>query len=42
MYRDSQADQTKLKELFPAIHPVALEEGLRSTVEWFQAESLKY
>lgn len=40
--RDSQADQTKLKELFPAIHPVALEAGLRSTVEWFQAESLKY
>jgi UDP-glucose 4-epimerase len=39
--RDSQADQTKLKRLFPAIHPVALEDGLRSTVEWFQAELLK-
>jgi UDP-glucose 4-epimerase len=39
--RDSQADQTKLKGLFPAIQPVTLEEGLRSTVEWFQAESLR-
>ena len=38
--RDSQADQTKLKGLFPAIEPVALEEGLRSTVEWFLAGSL--
>lgn len=39
--RDSQADQTKLRKLFPAIQPVALEEGLRSTVQWFQAQSLK-
>jgi UDP-glucose 4-epimerase len=39
--RDSQADQTKLEGLFPAIQPVTLEEGLRSTVEWFQAELLR-
>jgi UDP-glucose 4-epimerase len=39
--RDSQADQTKLRELFPAIQPVTLEEGLRSTVEWFQADLLE-
>jgi UDP-glucose 4-epimerase len=39
--RDSQADQTKLKGLFPAIQPVTLEEGLRATVEWFQAELLR-
>jgi UDP-glucose 4-epimerase len=39
--RDSQADQTKLRNLFPAIQPVALEEGLRATVEWFQTESLR-
>jgi UDP-glucose 4-epimerase len=39
--RDSQADQTKLKGLFSAIQPVTLEDGLRSTVEWFQAESLR-
>jgi UDP-glucose 4-epimerase len=39
--RDSQADQTKLKGLFPAIQPVELEDGLRSTVEWFQAEMLR-
>jgi UDP-glucose 4-epimerase len=39
--RDSQADQTKLRELFPAIQPVTLEKGLRSTVDWFQAELLK-
>ncbi len=34
--RDSQADQTRLRRLFPAIEPVALEEGLRATVEWFE------
>jgi UDP-glucose 4-epimerase len=39
--RDSQADQTKLRELFPDIEPVPLEAGLRSTVEWFQAQLLK-
>jgi UDP-glucose 4-epimerase len=33
--RDSQADQTRLAELFPTATPVPLEEGLRSTVAWF-------
>jgi UDP-glucose 4-epimerase len=34
--RDSQADQTKLRGLFPDIEPVGLEQGLRETVRWFQ------
>ncbi len=34
--RDSQADQTRLRSLFPDIEPVGLEEGLRATVEWFR------
>ncbi len=34
--RDSQADQTNLRALFPLIEPVALEDGLRRTVEWFR------
>ncbi len=33
--RDSQADQTRLRSLFPTIEPVTLEEGLRATVAWF-------
>jgi UDP-glucose 4-epimerase len=35
--RDSQADRTRLKCLFPTVTPVSLEEGLRRTVEWFVA-----
>jgi UDP-glucose 4-epimerase len=35
--RDSQADQTLLRAMFPGIDPVPLEEGLRATVEWFRA-----
>jgi UDP-glucose 4-epimerase len=35
--RDSQADQTRIRALFPDIAPVGLEEGLHATVEWFQA-----
>jgi UDP-glucose 4-epimerase len=34
--RDSQADQTNLRALFPTIEPVGLEDGLRRTVEWFR------
>jgi UDP-glucose 4-epimerase len=34
--RDSQADQTNLRALFPAVEPVGLDEGLRRTVEWFR------
>jgi UDP-glucose 4-epimerase len=34
--RDSQADQTRLRALFPDVEPVSLTEGLRATVEWFR------
>src|SRR5688572_21606592 len=34
--RDSQADQTNLRALFGGVVPVALDEGLRRTVEWFR------
>jgi UDP-glucose 4-epimerase len=37
--RDSQADQSRLRRLFPTIEPVELEEGLRATVEWFERMS---
>jgi UDP-glucose 4-epimerase len=33
--RDSQADQTRLRELFPSARAVPLAEGLRDTVGWF-------
>jgi UDP-glucose 4-epimerase len=33
--RDSQADTTRLRGLFPAAVPVSLDEGLRATVTWF-------
>ncbi len=35
--RDSQADQTRVRAMFPDVEPVGLEEGLRATVEWFRA-----
>jgi UDP-glucose 4-epimerase len=35
--RDSQADQTTLRALFPSIDPVELSEGLHRTVAWFEA-----
>jgi UDP-glucose 4-epimerase len=34
---DSQADQRRLRALFPDVEPVALVEGLRATVDWFRA-----
>jgi UDP-glucose 4-epimerase len=34
--RDSQADQSRLRSLFPDVEPIFLEEGLRATVEWFE------
>ncbi|GAA3255699.1 NAD-dependent epimerase/dehydratase family protein [Nonomuraea helvata] len=34
--RESQASPRLLRELFPAAHPIALEEGLRLTVAWFE------
>jgi UDP-glucose 4-epimerase len=35
--RDSQADQTRLRALFPGLVPTSLTEGLRRTVEWFES-----
>jgi UDP-glucose 4-epimerase len=37
--RDSQADQTRLRALFPAIEPVSLTDGLRATAQWFGLET---
>jgi UDP-glucose 4-epimerase len=37
--RDSQADNTRLRQLFPDIVPVSLEEGLRATVDWYRRTS---
>ncbi len=37
--RDSQADQTRLRSLFPDVEPVALEDGIRSTLAWLQRSS---
>jgi UDP-glucose 4-epimerase len=34
--RDSQADQTNLRRLFPDVEPVALEDGLAATIAWFR------
>jgi UDP-glucose 4-epimerase len=34
--RDSQADCGRLRELFPGVTPVALDEGLQRTVAWFR------
>jgi len=34
--RDSHADQTRLTQLFPDVHPTPLREGLRATVAWFR------
>ena len=38
--RDSQADQTRMRNLFPGIEPMAFDVGLRATVEWFLAHEL--
>jgi UDP-glucose 4-epimerase len=34
--RDSQADDTRLRALFPAVRPVPLEVGLAQTVQWYR------
>ncbi len=39
--RDSQADQARLRSLFPDIQPIALEDGLRRTVEWFRSDAVE-
>jgi UDP-glucose 4-epimerase len=35
--RDSQADQARLRSLFPGVEPVALADGLQRTVDWFRS-----
>jgi UDP-glucose 4-epimerase len=35
--RDSQADQRRLRELFPSVEPVDLRTGLERTVSWFRS-----
>jgi len=34
--RASQADNSRVRELFPGIEPVELKQGLTATIEWFQ------
>jgi UDP-glucose 4-epimerase len=35
--RDSQADNSRLLELFPGVEPTPFEQGLRKTIEWFRS-----
>lgn len=37
--RASQADGVRMRELFPDVRPVALEQGLAETVAWFRREN---
>lgn len=37
--RDSQADTTMLRSLFPQVEPVPFEDGLAATVDWFRSRS---
>jgi UDP-glucose 4-epimerase len=37
--RDSQADQSRLRSLFPDIRPVPLEDGVAATLAWFTGRS---
>jgi UDP-glucose 4-epimerase len=32
----SQADQTRLRRMFPEVQPTSLSDGLRDTVGWFR------
>ena len=36
--RDSQADQTRLRQLFPDVEPVGLQPGLEATVAWLSGD----
>ncbi len=38
--RDSQADQTRLRSLFPALEPLPVRDGLAATVAWFRSGAL--
>jgi UDP-glucose 4-epimerase len=35
--RDTQADQSRLRALFPDVEPVDLETGLQATIDWFRS-----
>lgn len=37
--RASQADNTRVRELFPSVEPTTLEDGLAATIEWFKREA---
>jgi UDP-glucose 4-epimerase len=37
--RDSQADNTRVKAMFPEVEPTPLEDGLRATVKWLRESS---
>ena len=37
--RDSQADQSRVRSLFPSVEPVPLEDGIRATLEWFEGRT---
>jgi len=39
--RHSQADSTRLQDLFPDITPVELDDALEATVAWFRAGTLE-
>lgn len=39
--RASQADNTRVRELFPEVQPVSLEQGLAATLEWFTNDERK-
>jgi len=34
----SQADNSRVRELFPTVDPVLLDEGLAATIAWFKSE----
>lgn len=36
--RHSQADQTRLRELFPALVPIEFTDGLRTTIDWWRRQ----
>ena len=38
--RHSQADSSRVRELFPDVTPVELEDALHATVAWFRAGML--
>lgn len=38
----SQADSTRLHDLFPAIEAVEFDDGLRATIEWFRSEGATF